>query len=503
MLLLGVFTVVWIGGWDMAEKRVRKCAGCKTPHDLHDFGAVSPYCLGRQEDQILPEGQEDESSAVQPGVQDGRKNVMTLEGTYAAENFVDDNDSDDAEVLDLQRRLEQLNIQEQNLKKRKIISDLRRQVKEKQEQLLRFEESLASGSNFVSDPPVHEDPMLKPINRDHEPQEFGSGLAARAQTLTTKDLKKMFPGQSNFSPLDAILKDLQQNSHPSSSQPGFNWQGKIAEAVKVPESNCGTVSGGAKKRTVETHPFNGQPSASPAFMLSPPNPEDLFLNLGSTRGNAKIALLIPEFVMKVIPDQDESIIDIGNNAKLSVSYGNRRPKLSEISISDFNIANVRILYRLIETGQLPTYSDVKGYLIYTVKINQLASKFSWLNVLNYDNEYRLAQAKYGFPWTYDCNHMHTFWLSGSPIQKAGTFSNKRYPRSYQNTDPSDLASVTDDGKTICRMFNRFRGCRLVECKFEHVCNRIINGRACLSPHPGYQHYVAGKSGGGTRSQIGS
>ena len=207
----------------------------------------------------------------------------------------------------------------------------------------------------------------------------------------------MFPGQSNFAPLDAILKDLQQNSHPSSSQPGFNWQGKIAEVVKVTESNSGTVSGGAKKRTVETHPFNGQPSASPVFMLSPPNPEDLFLNPGSTRGNAKIVLLIPEFVMKVIPDQDESIINIGNNAKLSVSYGNRRPKLSEISISDFNIANIRILYRLIETGQLPTYSDVKGDVIYTVKINQLASKFSWLNVLNYDNEYCLAQAKYGFP----------------------------------------------------------------------------------------------------------
>ena len=43
----------------------------------------------------------------------------------------------------------------------------------------------------------------------------------------------------------------------------------------------------------------------------------------------------------------------------------------------------------------------------------------------------------------------------------------------------------------------------MECKFGHVCNRIINGHACLSPRPGYQHYVAGKSGGGTRSQIGS
>ena len=45
------------------------------------------------------------------------------------------------------------------------------------------------------------------------------------------------------------------------------------------------------------------------------------------------------------------------------------------------------------------------------------------------------------------------------------------------------------------MFNRFRGCRLAECKCEHVSNRIINGRVCLSPHPGYQHYVASKSGG--------
>ena len=42
-----------------------------------------------------------------------------------------------------------------------------------------------------------------------------------------------------------------------------------------------------------------------------------------------------------------------------------------------------------------------------------------------------------------------------------------------------------------------------ECKFEHVCNRIINARACFSLHPSYHHYVASKSGGSTRSQGGS
>ena len=90
---------------------------------------------------------------------------------------------------------------------------------------------------------------------------------------------------------------------------------------------------------------------------------------------------------------------------------NRRPKLSEVSLSEFNIANTRILFRLIETGQLPTFSDLKDYLVYSVKINQLASKFSWQKVLKYDGEYRLAQAKYSFPWSYDSHHMHTVLLS--------------------------------------------------------------------------------------------
>ena len=74
--------------------------------------------------------------------------------------------------------------------------------------------------------------------------------------------------------------------------------------------------------------------------------------------------------------QKENVISLGKNTRLSVTCDNRCPKLSEVSLSEFNIANTRILFRLIETGQLPTYSDLKDYLVYSVKINQLASKFS-------------------------------------------------------------------------------------------------------------------------------
>ena len=113
-------------------------------------------------------------------------------------------------MFDPQRRLEQSNIHEQNLKKRMILSDLRRQVTEKQEQLHRFEESLASGSNSIPDPPVHVTVMfncrlIAIMNLKN------SVLAKQLAPITfvTKDLKKMFSGQSNFSPLGAIFKDLQ------------------------------------------------------------------------------------------------------------------------------------------------------------------------------------------------------------------------------------------------------------------------------------------------------
>ena len=137
---------------------------------------------------------------------------------------------------------------------------------------------------------------------------------------------------------------------------------------------------------------------------------------------------------------------------------------------------------MIETGQLPTHSDLKDYLVYSVKINQLASKFSWQKVLKYDEEYRLAQAKYSFPWSYDSHHMHTVLLSGSPVSSNSPRpmgQNVEYSRSVSTLD---LATKTSNGQTICKNFNRFRGCGLDKCDFAHVCNCRFSGRACLLPH---------------------
>ena len=116
----------------------------------------------------------------------------------------------------------------------------------------------------------------------------------------------------------------------------------------------------------------GDPISSPQFVQNLADPVKMHLNPVTNKGNVK-ALLIPDFVSKMTPAIEENVIDLGSSGRLSVTSGNKRPKLSKISLTEFNIANTRIMYGLIETGQLASYSnsDIKSYLCYTVKTNHL------------------------------------------------------------------------------------------------------------------------------------
>ena len=37
---------------------------------------------------------------------------------------------------------------------------------------------------------------------------------------------------------------------------------------------------------------------------------------------------------------------------------------------------------------------------------ELANKYQWTSVLKYDEEFRNLQAIYGYPWSFDSNHLH-------------------------------------------------------------------------------------------------
>ena len=200
---------------------------------------------------------------------------------------------------------------------------------------------------------------------------------------------------------------------------------------------------------------------------------------------------------KIVPEVDESVINLGPWAKLSVSYGLQKPKLSDITLSEFNVASTRTLYRLIQTGQLSSYLDIKAYLCYTVKINELAAKFRWQNVLKYDEEFCQLQAKHSLPWTYDSYHLHTKLLSPSGLGSLNSSNKNNRNFKTKGTIASNIfAKETKDGKIICVNFNiPMKGCHRDNCTYERVCNRKVGdgGQACSLPHPGFQHFSVVKS----------
>jgi len=38
---------------------------------------------------------------------------------------------------------------------------------------------------------------------------------------------------------------------------------------------------------------------------------------------------------------------------------------------------------------------------------ELATRFQWVSVLKYDGEFRLMEATYNYPWSFDFNHLRT------------------------------------------------------------------------------------------------
>jgi hypothetical protein len=180
--------------------------------------------------------------------------------------------------------------------------------------------------------------------------------------------------------------------------------------------------------------------------------------------------------------QSEKILSTGDEFELVCRSGSRKPRLENLTISQWSLANLAILYRLVEDGSLNS-SEVLDYLSHTSQIYSLISSHELVSVYQYDREYRRLQATHNFRWGTNVGHLAPGFLRiRSPIVS----NNKPKPtprveRSF--TRPNSFQSHTGDGKTICRSFNSRLGCSFKGCKFEHVCN--VPG--CGKSHPGVNH----------------
>ena len=195
-------------------------------------------------------------------------------------------------------------------------------------------------------------------------------------------------------------------------------------------------------------------------------------------------LRIVDFVDNIVPREDERTLSDGGNTKLIVSYCPKKPKLEQVTMQQWVVSNTRIFYSLLVKQKLQSVEDIQHYLAYTIKIMELANRFQWVSVLKYDDEFRLLQASYNYPWIFDSNHLHTVLLE--PITKS-----QQVPRTANRTSwglQSPYVSSTSDGHTICQNFYGSRRCSFTNCVYQHVCNCCVSwGKACGLTHSGFSH----------------
>lgn len=195
-------------------------------------------------------------------------------------------------------------------------------------------------------------------------------------------------------------------------------------------------------------------------------------------------LLITDYISHAAQECEE--IELANGATLRLTSGTSKPKLSSVSPAQWIAANARILAELMGRGEVKD-GGVQDYLAYTVKVGELACRYTWASVLTYDNEYRTRQAAFKFRWASDSQHLSTVMLREKGAAQATTSARQA------GSDPKGGRRRGPNGKEVCLQYNSSRGCQYgAKCNYEHVC------AVCSGDHPRADHKQPGTADSGKK-----
>ena len=111
----------------------------------------------------------------------------------------------------------------------------------------------------------------------------------------------------------------------------------------------------------------------------------------SSAANGKSASSHYHLVDFVSGNVEEEIVVGGSGShQVILKSGPKKPKLENVSLAQWTIPNLSILYRLHGEAKL-TREGILDYLSYTTKVCQLVQRFNLVSVLLYDREYRKLQ----------------------------------------------------------------------------------------------------------------
>ena len=212
-----------------------------------------------------------------------------------------------------------------------------------------------------------------------------------------------------------------------------------------------------------------------------PSWSDPQIHIASVTGKSTSTFYdICDFVPHAI--EEDLVVGGQGDQHLVIKSGPRKPKLESITLSQWSVANLAILYKLVNEGKL-VGPQLMDYLSYTTKVYQLVQRYSLASILLFDREYRKLQGNMNFRWGTDVQHLHTLFLqprASTGPQGASSNSLKK------NSNPSQFSTrqkFDRRGDLICRNFNSDKGCSYEQCKYSHKC--IVPG--CSQRHPANAH----------------
>jgi hypothetical protein len=239
------------------------------------------------------------------------------------------------------------------------------------------------------------------------------------------------------------------------------------DVVSVPQPNVSSISTGMWDLGLNDN--NGQG----VHNTIAGNRADLdpLIYLGDKRADF---LDIVDFVPNHMSVNQEQVISQGNGVEIVIKSGPKRLKIESVSPTMWTAANSRILSELLKNGKLAT-DHIGYYLAYTVKVCDLAQRYTWQSVLLYDREYRRLQATFGFPWGSDTQHLNTVHLR----PKWNETDSKK--GSVKTPHIEDKNYVGGSQVPICRLYNHSVCTYGSNCKYRHLC--VV----CQGNHPQSNH----------------
>lgn len=196
-------------------------------------------------------------------------------------------------------------------------------------------------------------------------------------------------------------------------------------------------------------------------------------------------LFIKDFISnnRIVPnDPDEKELFSGSGSSVFMRSQGVKVRPENVSIAQWTAANMRILAKLIDRGDIVSKQDIIDYMKYTEELGDYFQIYTTPSVMLYDHRYRERQAKENFRWGTPDFHAVNFYLrpnirNSSPNIAMG---GKQKP-----------ILKDSKGQNLCRDYQTESGCKRRSCKFSHVC--ATDG--CRENHPEYLHSIVKDSGG--------